>query len=200
MAESRPPPSSQLPPPPHNNALYVAAALVLVAAIGGIVYFTQKGSARSAAPVVSAPAAATTSRDTIEPPPPPPPIEELAPVASAPTRPAVGGGNTQCSVTTCTGTAPAALQQALSVRATAARGCYERALRVNAALAGKITIRVRVDTAGNVCSAGPVQDQIHSNEVTSCLVGMFKSAKVPPAVGGCADINIPLSFVPKEGK
>ena len=197
---SRVPTSSRLPQPPGGNTLYIAAAVVLLMAIVGIVYFTRQSPTRGPAPAVSVVAGATTPTALVEPPPPPPPMEDLAPAAAVPTRAATGAGSTQCGAVSCEGTAPIALQQALSGRAASARGCYERALRINATLAGKITIRVRVDSGGNVCSVVAVNDQIHSNEVTSCLIGMFKSAKVPAAVGGCTDVNIPLSFVPKEGK
>jgi TonB family protein len=92
------------------------------------------------------------------------------------------------------------LQAAISGRAGAARPCYERALRVNSALQGKLMVNVRIDPQGNVCGSSIAQDQIHSAEVTNCVLGMFRSAKFPPPTGGCAEVNVPLSFVPKEGK
>ncbi len=66
-------------------------------------------------------------------------------------------------------------------------------------LQGKVMLAVRVDNAGNVCQASIEQDEIHSSEVNSCLIRAFRSAKVPPASGGCVDIRVPLSFVP-QGK
>jgi hypothetical protein len=73
-------------------------------------------------------------------------------------------------------------------------------LRVNSALQGKLTVNVRVDPQGNVCSTSVVEDAIHSNEVSNCVMGMFRSAKFPPPTGGCVDAKVPLSFVPREGR
>jgi hypothetical protein len=100
----------------------------------------------------------------------------------------------------CSGTGNSALNTAISGRAGAARPCYERALRVNSALQGKLMITVRIDPQGNVCSASVSQDAIHSPEVSNCVMGMFRSAKFPPPSGGCIDAQVPLSFVPREGK
>ena len=117
----------------------------------------------------------------------------------AATRVATAGGG-PCAVNKCTGTTNSAITQALSARAGSARPCYERALRVNSGLQGKLTVNVRVDPQGNVCSASVIEDAIHSVEVSNCVMGMFRSAKFPPPTGGCVDARIPLSFVPREGK
>jgi len=111
---------------------------------------------------------------------------------------AVGSG--PCAANKCTGTSNNAILSALSARAGAARPCYERALRVNSGLQGKLTVNVRVDPQGNVCSASVLEDAIHSAEVSNCVMGMFRSAKFPPPTGGCLDAKVPLSFVPRESK
>ncbi len=105
-----------------------------------------------------------------------------------------------CQVAKCGGSINNALSSAVSARAGAARPCYERALRVNSNLQGKLTVSVRVDPAGNVCSASIKEDAVHSPEVSNCVTGMFRSAKFPPPTGGCMDVNIPLNFTPREGK
>jgi TonB family protein len=89
----------------------------------------------------------------------------------------------------------------MSARAGSARPCYERALRVNSALQGKLTVSVKVDPQGNVCATSIAQDAVHSPEVSNCVMGMFRSARFPaPSGGGCVELQIPLSFVPREGK
>jgi hypothetical protein len=182
----------------------VVVIVLLLGAIGGVIYWKlHNGSARVPLPQASVVAPTGQAPQTLNdpPPPPPPPPEESAPSAegNAP-KPAAAPGYNQCSVPKCGGTAPPALQQALTQRGGAARACYERALRTNAMLQGKVMLAVRVDNAGNVCSASIEQDEIHSNEVNSCLVRSFRSAKVPPAAGGCVDVRVPLSFVPQQGK
>jgi outer membrane biosynthesis protein TonB len=189
-------PSSR-PPPSSGGAIYIIAVIALVAAIGALVCWKLKGSSETAvAPIPSAPATPTAA--LVEPPPPPPPIEEDSGSGANPATRTTGNYN-PCTAK-CSGTGNSALNTALSARAGAARPCYERALRVNSALQGKLTVSVRVDPQGNVCGASIASDAIHSPEVSNCVMGMFRSAKFPPPTGGCIEAQVPLSFVPKEGK
>jgi outer membrane biosynthesis protein TonB len=193
-------PESSLPPKPPTHsggAGYIVAAVLLVAAIAALIIFKLKGSGGEVppAPVASVPIA--TTPPLVEPPPPPPPpqveehVDAAAPVAVSNYNP--------CSAR-CGGTITTALNTAISTRAGAARPCYERALRVNSALQGKLMVSVRVDPQGNVCNASVSQDAIHSAEVINCVLGIFRAAKFPAPTGGCLDVQVPLSFVPREGK
>jgi outer membrane biosynthesis protein TonB len=193
MPESMAP--SSRPPPTSGGAIYVILAVALVAAIIGLVYWKLRGETPTAVPRP----VATTPATLAEPPPPPPPIEESAPVLDSGARVATTAYN-PCAVPKCGGSSNNAMASALSARAGSARPCYERALRVNSNLQGKLMLTVRVDPQGNVCSAAITQDAIHSPEVSNCVTGMFRSAKFPPPTGGCIDVNLPLSFAPKEGK
>jgi outer membrane biosynthesis protein TonB len=191
---------STVPKPPQSSsgALYVIAAIALVAAIGGLVCWKMKGANEGPAPVVIAPPVPTAT-GLLEPPPPPPPEEPSA--AAAESAPARRATVATASCGKCSGTINAALTSAMSARAGSARPCYERALRVNSALQGKLTVSVKVDPQGNVCGASIAQDAIHSPEVSNCVTGMFRSARFPaPSGGSCVELQIPLSFVPREGK
>jgi outer membrane biosynthesis protein TonB len=196
MPQSSLPPSSKVLPHSHGGPIYILAVVVLICAIGAIICWKLKPE-----PVHPTPPAATaraTAPGLVEPPPPPPPPEEDAGVAppksAAPTTASAGA----CS--NCKGTASAGLQAALSARAAASRPCYERALRVNAALTGKLLVSVRVDPSGLVCNVSIAQDGVHSAEVSTCVMGMFRNSRFPAPTGGCVDVNVPMSFVPKEGK
>ncbi len=191
-------PESIVPKPPQSSGgvIYIIAALALAAAIGGLVCWKLKAPDDAPIPVASAPVATATTQFE---PPPPPPVESIAPsVESAPARrPAVA--TVACGK--CSGTTNAALSSAMSARAGSARPCYERALRVNSALQGKLMVSVKVDPQGNVCATSIAQDAIHSPEVSNCVTGMFRSARFPAPTGGsCVELQIPLSFVPREGK
>jgi TonB family protein len=190
---------SMRPPPTSGGGVYVVVALALLVAIIGVVYWKLKGS-DAPATAVTAPPVVTAPPNLAEPPPPPPPVEEpvAAVDAGAPRVVTATGG--PCQVAKCGGAINNALSSAVSARAGAARPCYERALRVNSNLQGKLTVSVRVDPQGNVCSASISQDAVHSPEVSNCVTGMFRSAKFPPPTGGCMDVNIPLNFTPREGK
>jgi outer membrane biosynthesis protein TonB len=194
---------SSLPPPPRSSGggIYILAVILLLLGIGGLVVWKLKGGGNEATVTPPVPVPTPTPQNTfVEPPPPPPPIvEEPTGRADGGTRVA-SSGNGACAAAKCSGTANNAINSALLARAGAARPCYERALRVNSALQGKLTVNVRIDPQGNVCNASVLEDAIHSVEVSNCVMGMFRSAKFPPPTGGCVDAKVPLSFVPREGK
>jgi hypothetical protein len=172
---------------------------LLLLGIGLLIFWKLKGGGGdTATPVVPVPT--VTSPPTLaEPPPPPPPVVEEPQGAPDGGRRVVAG-NGACAAQKCGGTSNNAIVAALNARAGSARPCYERALRVNSTLQGKLTVNVRIDPQGNVCNASVLEDAIHSNEVSNCVMGMFRSAKFPPPTGGCLDAKVPLSFVPREGK
>jgi hypothetical protein len=196
MPQSSLPPSSKVLPHSHGGPIYILAVVVLICAIGAIICWKLKPE--PVRPTLPAVAARATAPALTEPPPPPPPPEEDAGPAPAKTAPATTAASGACS--NCKGTASPALQSALSARAAASRPCYERALRVNAALTGKMLVSVRVDPTGLVCNVGIAQDGVHSAEVSTCVMGMFRNSRFPAPTGGCVDVNVPMSFVPKEGK
>jgi hypothetical protein len=194
-------PQLSLPPKPPTSSSgvrYIIAAILLLAAIVVLILIALKRTGdQSPAPAASLPAATTPA--FIEPPPPPPPPAAEEPAADAAVNHVATGSFNPCTAK-CSGAPSLALSSAVASRASAARPCYERALRVNSALQGKLMVSVRIDPQGNVCGASVSQDAIHSPEVTNCVLGIFRSAKFPAPAGGCMDYNIPLSFVPREGK
>ncbi len=199
MPQSSLPPSSAPPPPRSGGGIYILAVILLLLGIGGLVFWKLKGgNEATVTPPVPAPTV-TTQNTFVEPPPPPPPIVDEPAHPDGGARIATSG-NGPCAASKCTGSSNNAIVSALNARAGAARPCYERALRVNSALQGKLTVNVRIDPQGNVCNASVLEDAIHSIEVSNCVMGMFRSAKFPPPTGGCVDAKVPLSFVPREGK
>ena len=198
MPQSLAPPSSA-PPPRSGGGIYIAAVVVLLLGIGVLIFWKLKGGSEGqVAP--APPPTVTNTTPFVEPPPPPPPVvEEEVQRVDAGVRVASNNAG-PCAANKCQGTSNNAIISALSARAGSARPCYERALRVNSTLTGKLTVNVRIDPQGNVCNASVVEDAIHSAEVSNGVMGMFRSAKFPPPSGGCLDAKVPLSFVPREGK
>lgn len=167
--------------------------------MGGLIYWKMSGDDEKPAPAAQIPTAppAPQLEETV---PPPPPVEEdagAAPEAPKTTKKVVQGGTGGCD-TDCKGTAPAALQSALRGKAGQARGCYERALRQNAALEGRLAIRVKVGTRGQVCNAGLETDALHDPGVSQCVLQMFRAATLPAPSGGCVDTVVPMYFKPKS--
>lgn len=193
MAESTRP-----PPPKTGGGAFVAAAVVMLLLMGGLIYWKMKGEDEPKPVATMAP---TVSAAPVfeAPPPPPPPIKEEPDAGKKVVRVSskgVGGGG--CAGE-CKGTVPAGLNGALRAKAGAARGCYERALRQNAMLQGKIVVGVRVGPQGQVCSANIVSNSLGDPGVASCTLGMFRSSSLPPPNGGCVDVQVPMNFVPKTG-
>lgn len=187
------------PPPKGGSGAFIAAALAMLLLMGGLIFWKMRGSDPKPQPTETAPPPPTPTQVFEQPPPPPPPPP---PVEDAGTKPItkVGGpvGAGACGGE-CKGTASGALQSALASKAGASRGCYERALRQNATLAGKLVISVRIGPQGQVCSAGVASNGLGDPGVASCVVSMFRSASFPAPQGGCVDAQVPMNFVTKGG-
>jgi hypothetical protein len=195
MADTTPP-----PPKSGGSGPIIIAAVLMLLLIGGLIVWKVNGSSeaptKTSTPVATNMATAPTL-DEPPPPPPPPPqeVESAKPDDKGKTKISTGPG--PCSKE-CTGTATAALQSALSGRAGQSRSCYEKALSSNATLEGTLTIGVKVGPTGQVCGARVVADGLHDPGVTHCVVNRFASSTFPAPQGGCAEVNVPLRFMPKR--
>jgi hypothetical protein len=107
------------------------------------------------------------------------------------------GSANQCDVKKCGGSVGDDLSRALAFRGQQARRCYNAALAQDATLKGKVTIAVRVGTNGQVCSSSVATNELNA-QVGSCAANAFRGANLPAPKGGCADVNVPLSFVPGQ--
>src|SRR6476661_8901531 len=166
--------SSQAPPPPPKHGGsggYIAAAIVMLLLIGGLVIWKMKQSGDTET-VQTTPTAKPTQEAPLEEPAPPPPPEETVvepkPAESAEKKAVSSSGPTGCSAT-CGGTLGAQGQSALRAKGGQARGCYNRALRNNAQLEGKMTVAVKISPTGTVCSATVRNDTLSDPAVASCV-------------------------------
>jgi len=175
---------------------------VLALIIVFVLYFKLRPQQAPPAPVVVPSAPATTAPAPAFDLPPPPPVEDAGSDADdGGKRVAAGGVSGGLCNSQCAGTDNPALSSALRAAAGSARGCYERALRTNSMLQGRLRIGVRVASNGTVCSASLVEDTLHSAEVSGCVLGLFRGKPFPaPSGGSCVDVTIPVSFTPQEGK
>jgi hypothetical protein len=190
-------PESTAPPPKSGSAGFIAAALIMLLVAGGLVFWKMRGGEKPQPP--PPPPATTTEQIFEQPPPPPPPptaSEDAGPEKAPKKGTYVAGGG--CAGE-CKGTASGALRSALAGKAGAGRGCYERALRQNSTLQGRLVVAVRVGPQGQVCSASVASNALGDPGVASCVASMFRSASFPPPTGGCVDAQVPMNFVPKGG-
>jgi len=183
-------------------------ALLLIAG-GGVYLRTRKPADPGAATETLAPApqaktdaTAKAAAELNEAPPPPPPdeTEEAKPDPSAAEQAkaqgAKSGGGAGCSGA-CQGAETPALVSKIRATAGQARNCYNRALRLNAGLEGKMTASVRVGPSGTACQVNIVGDTLNDAGVRSCVTQMFRSTPYPAPQGGCVQIDVPLNFVAK---
>jgi TonB family protein len=72
--------------------------------------------------------------------------------------------------------------------------CYDKGLRTDANLAGKITIRFKIDPAGNIESASVVSSSLKSPTVEDCVVSTIKQWKFNQVPGCNTVVNYPFNF------
>ena len=77
----------------------------------------------------------------------------------------------------------------------AIKGCYERGLKRNPGLQGKITIRFTISGSGRVTTARATLNQLNP-EVGACITGAFKRFRFPPPDGGEVTFEYPFLFTP----
>ena len=177
---------------------FIIAAIVMLLLMGGLIYWkTRQDAEPLVVAVPSAPVETQKLPDLEAPPPPPPPVEELdagkePKVDRTAKRSAVGGCDN------CNGTENPQLRSALAARGGQARGCYERVLRNNAGVEGRLLVNVTIGAQGQVCSARVTDQGLGDAAVANCVQRMFQSATFPPPSGGCVYAAVPLNFVQKK--
>jgi hypothetical protein len=185
--------------PPSGNTKFVVVAILLLLLIGGVVVW--KMSQTPPGPVVTVldagpPPPPTTGRNNDDEIPLPPPTEDAS--ADAGKKIIYVQANNQCDAKKCVGTSTSELETMLAFRVKQAHRCYDQALAQDSTLKGKMSISVRVGSAGGVCSANIASNDMGSSNVGACVLNYFRGANFPPPKGGCADINIPINFVPRQ--
>jgi hypothetical protein len=107
-----------------------------------------------------------------------------------------------CSAESCEGVLPSEAISELKKTAAAASDCYERELKENVELEGKLTMLLRVlDRASP--ERGPCNVTVESSTFKlpaafeSCLVEVLKKTAAR-SKQGCVDVALPLSFVRQE--
>jgi hypothetical protein len=198
---SSPPSNRPAGVPDSGNAKYAVVALVMIAAAGGL--FAWRSCA-SQAPVVApipsvigtqtATASTNSKLDDIPLPPPPEEKPEAGPppkiVSAAPVSLGCDGK--------CNGQLTNELEQALQIRGSQTRRCYNAALAQDSQLKGHVQITVRVGASGALCSANVTGNDMGSPSVANCAANVFRAnGAYPQPKGGCVELAVPLSFVPQ---
>jgi hypothetical protein len=75
------------------------------------------------------------------------------------------------------------------------RSCYERALRNNPTLSGRLEVRFTIGTSGRVTTASS-SGLGAAPEVGTCVVSRIRGLVFPPPEGGSVDFSFPFTFTP----
>jgi hypothetical protein len=94
----------------------------------------------------------------------------------------------------CDGSLPPALMAELRAIAAQTRACYDRALKTNPQLEGRLAVALRVLEDGRACRAELADDSLNGDdEFERCLVDTFARAYPAPREG-CVNTVVPLNF------
>lgn len=133
---------------------------------------------------------------------PPPPLPELPPpVVEEPdaggpekvVRKGTGGGR-------CNGNVDAtAVRRFTQQNSGSLRRCYERRLKQNNTLAGRLEVGLTVGSGGQVQGARIVSDSVRDPDVAACVRQAVSGWRLPAPTGGCVNVTFPISFTPRAG-
>lgn len=76
----------------------------------------------------------------------------------------------------------------------AVKACYERALKRNPNLSGKVVVHWTITAAGTVSSVDIEQDTLGDNEVSSCIKSLVARWRFPAPSGGAVEVSFPFLF------
>ena len=76
----------------------------------------------------------------------------------------------------------------------AIKACYERALKRNPNLSGKVVIHWTITQAGTVSGVDVEQDTLGDAEVASCIKSLIARWRFPAPAGGSVDVSFPFVF------
>jgi hypothetical protein len=76
------------------------------------------------------------------------------------------------------------------------RGCYERALRNNPTLSGRLTVRFTIGTSGRVTGAPSTSGLSVAPDVGACVVNRVRGLVFPAPEGGAVEFSFPFNFAP----
>ena len=125
--------------------------------------------------------------------PPPPPPEEPDAGPQKIVRKGSGGGR-------CNGTIDAAaVRRYAQQHSGSLRRCYERRLKQNNTLSGRLEIGLTVGSGGQVQGARITSDSVRDPEVAACVRQAVGSWRLPAPQGGCVNVAYPISFTPRAG-
>ena len=89
---------------------------------------------------------------------------------------------------------PAMVAKEVRTRLGAIKACYERALKRNPNLSGKVVIHWTITQAGTVSGVDVETDTLGDAEVASCIKSLVARWRFPAPAGGSVEVSFPFVF------
>jgi hypothetical protein len=89
---------------------------------------------------------------------------------------------------------PAMVAKEVRTRLGAVKACYERGLKRNPNLSGKVVIHWTITQAGTVSGVDIEQDTLGDAEVASCIKSLIARWRFPAPSGGSVEVSFPFVF------
>ena len=89
---------------------------------------------------------------------------------------------------------PSLVAKEVRARQGAIKACYERALKRNPTLTGKIVMHWTITAAGTVSGVDVEQDSLGDSEVGSCVKSLIARWRFPAPAGGSVEVSFPFVF------
>jgi TonB family protein len=93
---------------------------------------------------------------------------------------------------------PALVSKEVRARIGAVKACYERALKRNPNLGGKIKVRWTITAAGTVSGVDIADDSMGDSEVSSCIKQLVARWRFPAPSGGSVEVEFPFVFTASQ--
>ena len=90
----------------------------------------------------------------------------------------------------------AAIAREIHARRKAIGACYERALKQQPTLAGKLVVRFALAPAGTVSSVDIDEDTLRAPDVAACIRAVVLHWRFPALSEGAAELSFPFVFQP----
>jgi hypothetical protein len=89
---------------------------------------------------------------------------------------------------------PGLIAKEVRARLGAIKACYERALKRNPTLTGKIVMHWTITAAGTVSGVDVETDTLGDSEVSSCIKSLVARWRFPSPANGSVDVSFPFVF------
>jgi len=93
---------------------------------------------------------------------------------------------------------PDAIQRAMRKYISGVKDCYERSLKRDPKLAGKVVVGFEISTAGAVSEVEFPTDNVGSTEMRGCIKTRARSWRFPRPEGGPVYVEFPFVFEPSS--